>query len=58
MLGNKDHVFMMMTWIERKVDLVLHNLKDTTETVLPQSDAASAENTQTGVDSEVIFAYK
>lgn len=49
---------MMITWIGRKIDLVLHNLKDITETVLPQSDAVSAENTQTGVDSEVIFAYK
>lgn len=34
------------------------NLKDAEETVLPQSNAASVENTQTGVDCGAIFAYK
>lgn len=34
------------------------NLKDAEETVLPQSNAASVENTQTGVDCRAIFAYK
>lgn len=54
---NKEQNTVKVTMKRIKSDGVC-NLKDAEETVLPQSNAASAENTQTGVDYGAIFAYK